>query len=131
MWMYEYKVVFAPKAKKPLLKFWQGNQEARNLSDIFNELALENWEYQCSEAGTGKDRSMLVFRRTIPKLEETSQRDVAQVIAPATFERPIVPRRPRPPAYDSAEQVEFKAKRSEGVAEVTPLRLESALAAAR
>lgn len=127
--MYEYKVVFAPTAKKRSLKFWKGDQSATNLSDMFNDLALENWEYQTSEKGLGGAGDMLVFRREIPKLEEAPQREVAKVIAPETFERPIVPRRPRPAAYGEVQPTEFRASRSEKSADVTPLRLETPIVA--
>ena len=124
-------MVSAPKVKKRSLMFWKGDQSANDLSEVFNNLASDNWEYQTSESGLGGAGDMLVFRREIPKLEETSQREVAQLIAPETFERPVVPRRLRPAAYPDNRTAEFKSQNTGNGTNVAPLRLEAAIAKVR
>lgn len=110
--MFEYKVVFAPSPRKSLLRFWQRKQSVEKLSAIFNEMAIDEWEYQSSERAHGTTKDMLVFRRAIPALDETNQKAVARAVMPETFDRAVVPRRPRPQALKLAEVPQFQARRN-------------------
>ena len=66
--MYEYRVIEAPVAARKGF-FKKPQPYAALLSDVINEMALDNWEYQRAEADLGAV-PLLVFRKSIKKMEE-------------------------------------------------------------
>lgn len=108
--MFEYKVVLAPKARKSI---WRKGRTAETLNRVFNDMAADDWEFQSSERGFSGSEDMLVFRRRVPTLEETNEKANARVELPETFEKPVIPRRPRPQPLNIDVVPQFQARRTQ------------------